>query len=167
MTIEIEETKDFVILNKIIRDPSVYPFISADHSPEPNEYSVKGHVGLPENVFYLVKMHDNLVGCFIFTSGEMHTCLLPDCRGKYAIEAGRKVIIKFEQEHPETITSFAWEEEPRTTWYANKLGFIAIGQSELSTYTRNGKNMTVIRYIKNRLTAMTPSGSLISTNNDL
>lgn len=149
MNIELTETRDAATLDRIIRDDAVYPFIIDDSCVSANEFTSATMLHDERVRFYLVMIDGALAGCFAFLDGELHTCLLKNCRGRAAVTAGRMAIERFEREYGQSVRSFAWREQPHTTWYAKAIGLKADGEAEWPV-TRYGKKVTRINFIHER-----------------
>ena len=77
---------DAKLVNSIVTHPKIYPFVSDDHSPSPEEYDCSPALGL-EGIYYLTIYGPDLLGLFFVhmhtgTLFEVHTCLLPKCWGR-------------------------------------------------------------------------------------
>lgn len=77
---------DLPLVRQIITAPSIWPYVSDDGSPRPEEYQPA-----PGFTYLLVNEGE---GVFLyhphnFICWEVHTCLLPVCRGERATEAAR------------------------------------------------------------------------------
>lgn len=89
----IERTWDRELVEAIITHPAIYGVISDDGAPDQSECSIPNL-----NRIYALLVEDGGVGgCYLvwpqnsFTL-EIHTCLLPNCRGKKAAKAARLVL---------------------------------------------------------------------------
>lgn len=91
----IERTYDMELVRRITVDPAVYPYVSDDGSPEPEDFEpVESDV-----IYYLLVLDndENVLGLFLVHPHntilyEIHTCLLATCRGSKADEAAQKVL---------------------------------------------------------------------------
>ena len=85
--ISLSETRNFPLIQQIVTNPAIYPFVSDDGSPAPEYWKA------PEAFKYcLVTDEDEVLGVWIFrqcnaVTWEVHTCLLPNARGKRAYQA--------------------------------------------------------------------------------
>ena len=85
--IDLSQTKNLELVREIVTDPAIYPFVSDDGSPKPEEWKA------PEALTYcLVKDGDEILGVWIFrkcnaVTWEVHTCLLSNARGKRGYQA--------------------------------------------------------------------------------
>ena len=85
--IQLSETHNLQTVKEIVTHPSIYPFVADDGSPNPEEWEA------PDSFTYcLVHDGDEILGVWIFrkcnaVTWEVHTCLLPNARGKRGYEA--------------------------------------------------------------------------------
>ncbi len=89
----ISETLDADAIKRIVTDPAVYPMVTEDDSPSIEEYEPP----MADCVTYLLVEDDGMQGVFALIKKssavvELHTCLLPCCRGKRALEAVKLMI---------------------------------------------------------------------------
>lgn len=77
-------TGDMALVKSIITHPKIWPYVSDDYSPPPEDFSPPQ----AEGITYLLVSEDNEdLGCFILhphssTTWEVHTCLLPVVWGR-------------------------------------------------------------------------------------
>ena len=89
--LKIERTRDVALATKIITDPSVYPHVTDDGAPEPQDFIAVE----TESVFYLLlKEDEDVLGMWLvhphnFITCSVHTCMLPEGRGKRGLEGAR------------------------------------------------------------------------------
>ena len=85
--IQLSETRNFPLIQQIVTNPAIYPFVSDDGSPKAEDWKA------PESFKYcLVTDEDDVLGVWIFrqmnaVTWEVHTCLLPIARGKKGYQA--------------------------------------------------------------------------------
>lgn len=89
----VERTQDAKMIEMIITHPEVYPYVSDDGSPEPEDFSAEGIVS-NQDVYALLVLDKCVMGMFMFhrhnaITWEIHTCLLPGHRGKRGLQAAR------------------------------------------------------------------------------
>jgi len=96
--ITFKRTFKYALVREIFIHPRIWPYVSDDGSPAPDDYRV------PEdpNVWYVLVLDvgeagAELLGCWTFhphnlVCWEVHTCLLPVAWGDTGLEAGRAVI---------------------------------------------------------------------------
>lgn len=94
----IEQTFDADAVDAVLRDPSVYPLIADDATPPPERLTIRPLLYVPENVCLLVRDEGAVAGAFVFVRQgdavyEVHTNLLPGCRGRKGIEAAREAAL--------------------------------------------------------------------------
>lgn len=92
MTFEL--SRDYRLIRQIITDVAVYPHVTDDDSPPPEEYQPPQHEAVS---YVLARDGEDLLGCWIFIPQtrvlwEVHTCLLPIAYGERAYKAGKGVI---------------------------------------------------------------------------
>jgi len=84
---------DLLLVDQIMRDDSVYPFISDDYSPLAENFSAAPI--LQDKKSYILSPNDHSVFLFIpFVARAywMHSCVLPGGRGRIAVEAAKECI---------------------------------------------------------------------------
>jgi len=88
-----ERTKDYELVRQIVTHPDIYPFVSDDYSPAPNDYKPFES----DSIWYvLAKDGDELLGMWSFVPDnaicwQVHTCLLPTAGGKRAKRAAKEM----------------------------------------------------------------------------
>ena len=91
--VTFERTQDYGLVKEIATHPMIYPAISPDGSPEPEDWQPLQS----DLVWYvLVKDEGELLGMFALAPQnpvcwEIHTCLLPKAWGSKAREAGKEI----------------------------------------------------------------------------
>lgn len=125
-----EWCSDCYVITSIVTHPQVYPYVSDDNSPPPEEFK------LPElgSDFFAVSCFDggHIVGCFLFIKKtdnrcEIHTCMLPAARGK-AVDFGHLVVKMIFNETPfSEIVTFIPMTNQKAKRVAIKCGFVEIG----------------------------------------
>lgn len=129
--IKINEIQDLELINSIMLNPFVLDDISDDKS--------KGHTlnELPSNfTFHGVFINDECVGFYATHAHnsitvEIHTTLLPSCRGRNALEAGRLIIEKLFTQY-EKIISYIADYNKKALIYAQLVGFSIEGTNRNS-----------------------------------
>lgn len=129
----IEETRDFELVYQIVATPSVFEGITNDAWFDVGGDIRKSHVKLivenPENHTLLVKNEDEVLGCFIADNKgegkfEVHTMMLPSCRGRDAVIAGKLAVEKiFERDEVKELVSYCPKSIPQTFFFARLVGF--------------------------------------------
>lgn len=93
MKVTVEPTQDFALLNQIVRHPEVFAG-SSDDGSDPSQVDLEKVSGtafllaradLAVAGFYALHFHNQVMA-------EIHTCILPHCRGAIADEAIQKAI---------------------------------------------------------------------------
>ena len=89
--IYISESEDVDLIAGIMCRPDIYPWISDDGSPDAEYFDPSPVIGLPTTRF-LVPNNGAVMGVFFYQQNnsitwEVHTCLLPEYRGKIGREA--------------------------------------------------------------------------------
>jgi len=88
LNVTVARTFDVHQLNYIARDESIYPHISNDDSPPPEEFELY-NLNTPSNYFLTIKNNNKLVGFWMLLERspsiyDVHTCILPEGRGQVA-----------------------------------------------------------------------------------
>lgn len=92
--ITIERSRDWALIRSVMVHPQIYPHISDDFAPTPDEYEVAQN----EAIFYLAAKDDaEFLGLFAYLPQnsicwEVHTCLLPNAWGPRATGAAKESI---------------------------------------------------------------------------
>lgn len=117
---------DTQVVESIVNSSTIAPFVlegEAFCAAPPTEY-----------LRYLgVYKESNLVGVFLFVRRlkymwEVHTCLMPECRGKLAIVAGELAMLSlFSATEAECLTTFVPEEYLHVQAYTKRMGFTLLG----------------------------------------
>jgi RimJ/RimL family protein N-acetyltransferase len=86
--INISETFDIDLIRSIVTDDDIYPYISDDLSPPPNNYTPQSGTGL--HWLLVTDANDDICGLFFVhrcnaAMYECHTCLLKGHRGQKAV----------------------------------------------------------------------------------
>lgn len=127
---------DYELIRQIMINPAIYPYISDDGTPEPWLFKP-----IESSQFYylLVLDNDNIVlGLFLvhphnIAMYEIHTCLLPHCRGKMADEAGKLVLEWiFENTPCQKVMTHVPEYNRSALKYAERAGMQIEGVNRLS-----------------------------------
>lgn len=116
---------DLDLVHSIMKHPDVFPYIKDDRSPSAEDFSAAEALASP--VLYFL---NPAPGClFIFypfvssTMFEGHTCVVPESRGRVAIQAGKDVIQwMFSNTACEKIVGFFAEDNRRALLGANHMG---------------------------------------------
>lgn len=90
----ITRTFDREVIRSIMAHPRVYPWISDDGSPHPDDYESTIH----ESLYFLLVEIDKPAAIFLYhphnmITYEVHTCVLPGYYGKQAEEAAKGTLL--------------------------------------------------------------------------
>lgn len=91
MSVSVIRTRDYPAIREVVTDPSVYPHLTEDFSPSPEEFQ------LPESdaIFYIAAQDSwRTIGLCMFmpingTTVDVHIAALPDHRGFAALQLAR------------------------------------------------------------------------------
>lgn len=128
----------------------IYPFISDDKSKDiPREDIIKA---INSPVFEVIRVFDGATPCGAFVlevsgdEAEMHTLLLPNCRGAKAIEAGKKMIeYMFQKRGIRRVFGFCFSDCKAAIWFTKKIGLKF--ESEVPHHnTRGGKSVNRVNF---------------------
>lgn len=82
---------DAIFVNKVFSHPAVWPFITDDHAKEEHRF-ISGTLSLSNPLAYLLSPNEFTVFMLLprsLTTYEVHTAILPEGRGRMAVEAGK------------------------------------------------------------------------------
>lgn len=117
--------KDLDLANSILRHPDVYPFIRDDYSPTVEDFTAEPLLNM-ESVYFLLPAEGCLFMLTPFITStvyEGHTAVIPESRGKTAIQAGRDAIAwMFSNTRCEKIVGFFHEDNRRAIMWSIKVG---------------------------------------------
>ena len=96
MSPTLKRTADLNYLDQVVRSPGVWETVRDDATPPREEFTL-APILKPQNIFLMVLLGETPAGFFAFcqsekTTYEMHTNLLPICRGAAAIHAAWQAI---------------------------------------------------------------------------
>jgi hypothetical protein len=125
--ITLTRITDIKYVNTVMTHPDVLAGISDDDTPLDTYDAIVAMVHNPENVF--LRVDDGAAcGLFLFAvkpngQHEMHTCLLPNCRGSKAVEAGMDALRwMFENTKVENINGYAFSTAKHACAFARRIG---------------------------------------------
>lgn len=128
----IEETRNWKVILDIVRHPEIRAGVFGDNWEKLSHNLhniIKDMVENPENHSLLVIDNDKAVGCWVLKHQdggvmEVHTLLLPECRGKLALEAG-KMAMRFVSKLNDVtgLVSYCPICHPEVYWFARMLGW--------------------------------------------
>lgn len=139
----ITRTYDVEKVNKIVNDPSIFSMITMDGFDR-LDMSVAMN---DDNLFLIVNDND---GLFMFIKTEdrvydLHTNLLPSCRGKKAILAFKEAKEYMRQHGAKKLTTVVPIDNPAADWIARAVGFQF--EKELTIgFIRNGVDVPLKFY---------------------
>lgn len=146
--LSIRPTHDLTLLRQLIADDSIRAALGDDSTAsnvDLNEFIPDG------SKVYQVDDDESPVGVFVFRpvsdgAFEMHTILGKTCRGKKAVEAGRKAVASMFDDGVSTLVSYVFSDAPAALWFAHKIGFESV-RREHYPHTRNGASVDVIHLL--------------------
>lgn len=149
VSIEVEPTKDKQLIASVFLNPTIYAAMSDDSCPK-DGHVLLGAIMAIEGIFLKVTRGTELCGVFWFRGAppslEVHTALLPSCRGSDAIMAARKAAEwVFGQTDATEITSYAWSDLPAVRWFCRALGMTQT-KTEAWKETRNGQRVDITHF---------------------
>lgn len=126
----INRTFDRDLVNGVVRHPEIYPYVTDANSPPAEEFDATQI--LLDNGNYALSVHegDELMGVFLFTritdtTYEVHTCLLPNCRGQKAAQAAQDVVHwMFARSFCNRIVTRCPDNNPRAKRFAQSAGLV-------------------------------------------
>ena len=151
MKIRIEQTRDLKLVDQIVNDPKVYAGIADDKTPKRGELTMANIVQDPRNIILAVHGDEKLVGCFILLARgvgvyEVHTCLLPACRGRDALTAARRGMdYMFMRTDAGMLCSYSWSSAPAAGLFARLAGMVEDWKKPAATTVKK-KPVDVTRY---------------------
>src|SRR5213080_2475571 len=89
--LSLERSTDYPLIRSVMTHVSCWDFISDDGCPSPEDFHPPPLEAL---IYLLVQKADQVAGVFAFMPQnsicyELHTCLLPNGRGKFGIRAAK------------------------------------------------------------------------------
>lgn len=128
--ITIERTTDADYIKSVITNTSVYRDMVDDTAPlHPEIY----HAPTAESLggIFLKVICNGIDSGFFWLKPdgegyEVHTALLPNCRGRNALLAGTKGILwTWLNTKARFLGSYVWSDAPHVAWFCKQMGFIA------------------------------------------
>lgn len=148
--ITVERTTDEAYIKSVFLNPTIYDAMRDDSCPvEPSALQQTAIMSVP-GFFLRALIGGRPVGCWWLIwkgeSVEAHTALLPECRGRDAVEATRKAIAwVFANTPARTITSYAWSDAPAVKWFCRAVGMHSTETRKWHA-TRHGKPVDISYY---------------------
>ena len=147
MNLELQRSHDLDYLNRMVNHPSIFPFIKDDTVTENVDLSA-----LDTNSNFLLKAlaDGKEAGFFVLLATdngiELHSALLPEFRGKTAIDFGN-LVISWTAKHTnyDKLTTWAWDFARNVIWAIKKVGVKEESRVDYPN-TVNGKNALKINY---------------------
>ncbi|MEW5709849.1 MAG: GNAT family N-acetyltransferase [Pseudomonadota bacterium] len=95
--VRIERTFDAELVRKILTHPQIYPHVSDDGSPPPEEFDPRESVRNDAMYFLVPMAAERPAGLYVIYPHnsimyEVHACILPEYRGAAAREAARAMV---------------------------------------------------------------------------
>lgn len=151
--ITVEQTTDIAYLDQVMHDPRISAAMTDDNYPDPTKFSIAPAMEKYPSLFLKVLVDGTPAGWFWFRDDpsspftlEVHTALLPNCRGRAALQAGQNAMDWVFGHTPcQLLTTFAWTDDPAPAWFADHMGFDRVGQ-EPYPCTRRGKPVDIIHF---------------------
>jgi len=127
-------TFDYKRIREIATHPEIYPYVSDDGSPPPEEYEP-----VQSDEFYYLMFEG---GFFLFhplnyITVEVHTCILPEWRGRSIKYARRAIAWMFRNTQYRKIVTHVPEYNRKALAYAQKAGMRIEGVNRKS-FMKNG-----------------------------
>lgn len=133
----ITETRDWPLVWNIYSDPAITERVTDDLWGSLGAETRREHVRImvenPANHTLLVLENGAVQGCFVLGHMgdgvfEVHTLLLPGCRGARAIRAGRAAMSYTQRFNVSKLTSYCPEHLPEVHLFARLCGFKTVGK---------------------------------------
>lgn len=135
---------------EIFLRPEIYSAMADDSCPKNPAELENEDIDASDTIFLGVERDGNRVGIFWFIRDrdgyEVHTGLLPGCRGSLAVEAahaGMEWI--FTNTDAKFIQSYAWSDQPQVRWFCHRVGMTETGTGPWPN-TRNGHTVSITHY---------------------
>jgi len=147
MDISIEQTLDEEYIHSMLTDPAIFESMRDDSCPKSPQEVLFPPLALMGGYFLKVINAGKECGLFWFRPVEggleAHTALLPSCRGRSAIMAG-KMAVKwvFDNTGFSRITSYSWSDSPAIDWFCRQVGLTPFDTKPWPN-TRNGNPVDV------------------------
>jgi RimJ/RimL family protein N-acetyltransferase len=156
-----EPSSDWPLIKRIMTDPRVWPHISDDFSPEPENFRP---VENPALCYVLVKDEHRPIGLFLLHPHngchvEVHTCLLPAAWVRGSREIARQAVAWLWGNCPqiERLTTNVPQNNSLALRFAQALGMVEYGVNPQS-FKKGGKLMDQTLLGMNRPTSVRTEG---------
>ena len=141
-------TQNMVDIHRVLRDPSVYPYIIDDSVPkDPADFSVENLLGRADVDFYGVYDGDEIVGVWLILRqggvAEAHTNFLPAYRGRFAKKAALICLdMLFSDPRVSIVTSFVPTNNEAAYTFAKWCGLRDVGM-RMKPFVQDGVSYPV------------------------
>lgn len=139
--LSIEPSTDYDLIRSVVTHEKVYPLLIDDFSPAVEQYRPNENPGL---LYLVARDAAELLGLWMFAPEngvcwQVHTALLPPCRGKRAIQAVKAMLAWiWENTRCQRITTNVPSDNPAALMFAKWAGMKVVGVNEKS-FQRNGE----------------------------
>lgn len=154
--IEVRQTRDAKLIDSLVKDKDVWPGLVDDSCPGPDEIDIASVVD--KFIFLEVVSDGSASGVIIATKpnedgvSEVHTILTATCRGRDAINAGKKAINwLFSNAECKRLESYCYSDSPHVYFFAKCCGFSCL-RKRPHPVTRQGKPVDVFDLFLNNPT---------------
>lgn len=135
----IEQCRDAKLINSIVTHPKIYPHITDDFFPPPEEFNSEAFLNVDGVYILTPKEGDRVYGAFqvVRHTGvlfEMHTCLLPECKVKLDCA---KALVSWVFTNTTCRKLFTWAHSKKYYDFVLKAGFVEEGVCQKS-FIKNG-----------------------------
>jgi hypothetical protein len=146
----VERTHDMAYVESVLRVPGIYENITDDSCPSVDELLETNQIENIPSIFLKVSLDKSPAGWYwLVWKGvylEAHTALLPNCRGRLAIEATKKAIDwVFANTPADGIRSYAWSDAPTSAWLCKRVGMVK-ENTEAWSATRKNSPVSITYY---------------------
>lgn len=145
---KITVSRDFDYLDRMLNHPDIFPGVHDDVDVKLPNSSV---LDSEENIFLKVSDGDRDVGFAMmlfqsFGRYEMHSGIIKDYAGRFALKAGHSVIKWiFSNTTAEEIITSSWSNARNVMWAARQVGFVEQSREPWKNKVR-GENVDLIHY---------------------
>lgn len=131
--VRIERTSDAELVRRILTHPQIYPYVSDDGSPSPEEFDPRESVRNDAMYFLVPMAAERPAGLYVvyphnLVMYEVHACILPEYRGSVAGEAARAMVQwVFERTPCRKLIALVPAFNRLAHQYARRAGFVDVG----------------------------------------
>jgi hypothetical protein len=123
---------DLALVDRVMTDPSVYPYATYDGRESAEQYSAEGLLRKGPPWYVLMDSTNSFVAVFVPETNAMwivHTNTLPSIRGKQAFEIARQMATwMFENTSCQNIVGYTPSRNRRALMFNRIVGFRKIGE---------------------------------------